>query len=29
MIESLMDLGTFYHLAIEGLKEARADLGLA
>ena len=29
MIESLMDIGTFYHLAIEGLKEARADLGLA
>ena len=29
MIESLMDIGTFYHLAIEGLKEARTDLGLA
>lgn len=29
LIESLIDIETFYLLAIEGLKEARADLGLA
>ncbi|KLK87415.1 phosphohydrolase [Methanoculleus sediminis] len=28
MIESLMDMETFYRLAIEGLAEARGDLGL-
>jgi hypothetical protein len=28
MIESLMDMETFYLLAIEGLTEVRADIGL-
>lgn len=28
MIEPLMDLGTFYRLAIEGLAEVRGDIGL-
>jgi len=29
LIESLMDLETFYRLAIEGLTEVRGDIGLA
>lgn len=28
MIEPLMDLETFYRLAIEGLREVRDDIGL-
>ena len=29
LIESLMDMETFYRLAIEGLTEVRGDIGLA